>query len=236
MNIIISGYGRMGKEVEKQALKHHHSIAGIIDKDSDWNNKTIMQNADVVIDFSLPETAINNIYRCFENNIPIITGTTGWYDRIDEVTKKCHDLDQTLFYAPNFSIGVNLFFDINEKMARLMNGQLNYDVKVSETHHMHKKDAPSGTAKKLTDLLLGKIKRYSGWVLNKEGKDKLPVYAYRYDEVPGTHEVTYNSDVDIITLKHEAKSREGFALGAVKAAEWVKDKPGVFTMKDFLNS
>lgn len=226
----------MGKEVEKQALKQHHAITGFLDKDADWNDKSLMQNADVVIDFSLPETAVKNIYRCFDNNLPIITGTTGWYDHIAEVSRICHDKNQTLFYAPNFSIGVNLFFDINEKMARLMHGHINYEVKVSETHHIHKKDAPSGTAKKLTDLLLDKIKRYSGWVLNKEKKDKIPVYAYRHDEVPGTHEVVYDSEVDMITLKHEAKSREGFALGAVKAAEWVKDKKGVFTMQDFLNS
>ncbi len=226
----------MGKEVEKQALKNHHSIAGYIDKSADWNNKSLLQKADVVIDFSLPETAVENIYRCFENNLPVITGTTGWYDHLDSVTKKCHDLNQTLFYAPNFSIGVNLFFDINEKMADLMSSRLNYDATVSETHHIHKKDAPSGTAKKLAELIIKRIHRYSGWVLNKKEKEKIPVYAHRYDEVPGTHEITYNSEVDIITLKHEAKSREGFALGAVKAAEWVKDKRGVFTMKDLLNS
>lgn len=226
----------MGKEVEKQALKNQHAIAGIIDKEADWDNNLLLQKADVVIDFSLPETAVNNIYRCFENNLPIITGTTGWYDYLEPVTKKCHDLNQTLFYAPNFSIGVNLFFDINEKMADLMNSRLNYSVKISETHHIHKKDAPSGTAKRLTELIIKKIQRYSGWVLNKEDKRKIPIYAHRFNEIPGTHEITYNSDVDTITLKHEAKSREGFALGAVKAAEWVQGKKGVFNMQDLLKS
>jgi 4-hydroxy-tetrahydrodipicolinate reductase len=223
----------MGKEVEQQATARKHTITGIANREEDWKDKELF-SADVVIDFSLPETATDNIYRCFDRNIPMVTGTTGWYDKLDEVSEQCRRKRQTLFYAPNFSIGVNLFFTINEFLAALMDDQPDYEAHISETHHIHKKDAPSGTAKRLAEIIIAKTARYQDWTTQQHDAGKIAVSSSRHGEIPGTHEVTYDSGVDTITLKHEAKSRKGFALGAVIAAEWVAGKKGVFTMKDLL--
>lgn len=223
----------MGKEVEKQASERRHEVVARFDRPSEWNTETL-KNADVVIDFSLPESAIENIYRCFDAGIPIVTGTTGWYDQLGEVSKRCKNADQTLFYAPNFSVGVNLFFEINQALSKFMNEHEMYEADISETHHIHKKDAPSGTAKQLAAILIKNMDKYISWSANPTSKEQLRVEAFREDEVPGTHAVTFDSDIDKITLTHEAKSRIGFALGAVKAAEWVQERKGVFTMKDFL--
>jgi 4-hydroxy-tetrahydrodipicolinate reductase len=223
----------MGKEVEKQASERGHEIVERFDTPKEWNTEAL-KKADVVIDFSLPDSAIENIYKCFDAGIPIVTGTTGWYDKLGEVSEKCKSSDQTLFYAPNFSVGVNLFFEINQALSKLMNEQEMYEAEISETHHIHKKDAPSGTAKQLANILIGNLDKYNAWSAEPASNEQLRVESFREDEVPGTHAVSFDSDIDKITLTHEAKSRIGFALGAVKAAEWVPGKKGVFTMKDFL--
>lgn len=224
----------MGQEVEKQATERGHIITGKTDDAEDWKNRDMFRKADVVIDFSVPNSAVDNIYRCFDYHIPIVTGTTGWYNRLEEVSQRCYKEEQTLFYAPNFSIGVNLFFAVNEALAALMDEQQEYKPRISEIHHIHKTDAPSGTAKRLAELIAAKITRYDGWSSAQDEAGKIPVEASRQGEVPGTHEITYESAIDKITLRHEAKSRKGFALGAVKAAEWVSDKKGLFTMNDYL--
>lgn len=238
MNIILSGYGRMGKEIEKIALSKGHSIVARIDTVEDWDS--VLQkvtSADVVIDFSQPEVAVQNIKRCIDYNIPIVTGTTGWYDAIDEIYEYCGENNGTLFYAPNFSIGVNLFFLINQKMAKLMSSFEEYEASMKEIHHVHKLDAPSGTAIKAAEGLLENHSGYKQWVNRPEfGSGILPIVSERTGEVPGTHVVKYESDADMIELKHEAKNRSGFASGAVLAAEWVFKKQGIFTMEDLLKS
>lgn len=234
MNIAISGYGRMGKEVERIAVKRGHNILLRIDTKKDWEKlNRVEKEIKVIIDFSLPETAVKNILRCFKLEIPIITGTTGWYKKLTEIRKACNQLNATLFYAPNFSIGVNVFFKINQHLAKLMNGIDGYDISIEETHHIHKLDAPSGTAIKAAEDILTEYQKLNKWVNVAEHKnDELPIISKREGEVSGTHQVVYNSEVDKLIIKHEAKSRAGFALGAVLAAEFVADKKGIFTMDD----
>jgi len=236
MEIIISGYGRMGKEVEKICLNRKHNIVAILDTVEDWKKlDTINNSAAIIIDFSLPEEAINNYLRCFRLGLPIVTGTTGWYDKFDFITKQCAINNGTLFYAPNFSIGVNLFFKVNEYLAKLMAGFNNYKAHINETHHIHKLDAPSGTAIAAADGILKKHKYYNSWSLNKKNKpDSLPIFSFREGGVTGNHEVVYESNEDILSIVHQAKNRSGFALGAVLAAEFVVDKRGIFNMNDFL--
>ena len=236
MNIAISGYGRMGKEVEKVALLREHRILTIVDKIEEWK-KIEKQEKEVnaIIDFSLPETAFSNIVRSFTLGIPIVTGTTGWYDHMEEVIEQCKKLDGTLFYAPNFSIGVNVFFNVNRHLAKLMNGIEGYKVTIEETHHVHKLDAPSGTAIKAANDLISEHEKLAKWVNTDEIKDdELAIISNREGEVTGIHKVVYDSDFDKLILKHESKSRAGFALGAVLAAEFVVDKKGVYTMDDLL--
>lgn len=237
MNIVISGYGRMGKEVEKVALRRNQHILATIDTIEDWEKvDSLVKEIDAVIDFSLPETAFENIMRCFKLGVPIVTGTTGWYDHLNELKEQCKKLNGTLFYAPNFSIGVNVFFKVNQQLAKMMNGIEGYKISIKETHHIHKLDAPSGTAIKAAEDIIVEQNNLKSWE-NKSVPDIeiLPVLSKREGEVPGTHEVNYESDVDILLLKHEAKSRAGFALGAVMAVEFVANKKGVFTMDDLIN-
>ena len=238
MNIIISGYGKMGQTVEEQAHKRGHKIVAAIDNEKDWQNKQdLLREGDVLIDFSLPSVAVANIYKAFEQRLPVVTGTTAWYDRLEEISDYCNKNGHSLFYAPNFSIGVNIFFEINRRLAELMNEQEQYQGQVEETHHIHKKDAPSGTAAKIANDMTENIKRYSRWEKAQPSKENtVPVISHREDEIPGTHEVRYESAVDKITIRHDAKSREGFALGAIMAAEYLQDKKGVFTMKNLLFS
>ena len=236
MKIVISGYGKMGKEVDKTASLRHHIIVAKPDRNDDWNKfKIKIENADVVIDFSMPAVAVDNIYRCFNLGLPIVTGTTGWYGRMNEVKKVCAEKNAALFYAPNFSIGVNLFFRVNEQLAHIMAGVEGYRMHIEETHHIHKLDAPSGTAVRVAEGIINNNDNLKKWVNCQSDKpDELPVISFREGEVPGTHAVIYESDADLITLKHEAKNRSGFALGAVLAAEFLVDKKGVFTMGDLL--
>lgn len=239
LNIALIGYGKMGKEIEQLALEAGHRIVLIIDNDKDWEEKSkYLAKADVAIDFSMPKTAISNIEKCFASNIPIVVGTTGWYADFDRITDICKNENQTFFYATNFSLGVNIFSAINRKLAEIMNRFPDYDPMISETHHTQKLDAPSGTAISLAEGILNEMEQKTHWELISENQDSpldaLPIKAYRIEDVPGTHEITYQSSVDQIKIIHEAKSRKGFAKGALLAAEWIFDKKGVFRMSDLL--
>lgn len=236
MKIALLGYGKMGKEIEKSALERGHSIVLKVDVDN-ATTYTLdeLKAADVAIEFSTPGTAINNIYKCFEAGVPVVVGTTGWLERLDEVKSKCSEMNQTLFYASNYSIGVNLFFRMNKYLAKMMNAFSNYNVSVEEIHHIHKLDAPSGTAISIADQILDNIDSKKNWVNEPEKmKEELSIISKRIGEVPGTHTVTYESKVDTISMTHTAHNRTGFALGAVVAAEWAKDKKGVFGMDDMM--
>lgn len=231
MNIALFGYGKMGKTIERIALERGHSIVAKIDVNtSDYD----LSKADVAIDFSIPNEAFNNINLCFNKNIPIISGTTGWLSKFEEAIANCKAKGGAFIYASNFSLGVNLFFELNKQLAKLMKDFDVYDVNIEETHHTQKLDAPSGTAITLADGVIEQTSKEK-WSLDvTEDKKTIPITSKRIENVPGTHVVSYKSDVDDIEIIHTAKNRDGFALGAVIAAEWLKDKEGVFTMKDVL--
>jgi 4-hydroxy-tetrahydrodipicolinate reductase len=238
MKIAIIGYGKMGRMIESTCLERGHEVALIIDKaNQNELNTERLKHIDAAIDFSTPDSAFDNIMTCIEANTPIVSGTTGWLNKKTEVENACKTNNASFFYASNFSIGVNLLFTINQKLAKLMNGFDNYQCKIEETHHIHKLDAPSGTAISLADDILKNIQRLDNWKLNENTEIKqadLPITAIREGEVTGKHTITYDSDVDTISLSHEAKNRKGFALGAVMAAEYLKDKKGIYTMQDML--
>lgn len=243
MKIILLGYGKMGHEVEKIALQRGHEIIAAIDNEEDFNNSGIQEfrnSRDVVaIEFSTPATAFENIKRCFDLNIPVVCGTTAWYQHFDEVKERCEREGQTLFYAPNFSIGMNIMFMLNSQLAKITE-KYDYKLSLTETHHIHKLDKPSGTAVKLADDILANNKNYNSWKLTDDNdqqasNNELPITAIREGDVFGIHEVQAQSDCDIIKLSHEAFSRKGFASGAVIAAEFILGKKGLFTMNDLLN-
>ncbi len=236
MKVVISGYGRMGKTVEKVCRERGHEIVAIVDCPGDWE-KLALPSGTVVIDFSLPGETVDNMARCFRRHLPVVVGTTGWYEHLEKVKKACDRAGGTLFYAPNFSLGVNILFYLNRKLASIMATVEGYRASVSETHHIHKLDAPSGTALKLAKDILSQNPALKTWK-NKpdDSPEVLPVISHRRGEVPGMHEVVYESDADILSLKHEAKNRKGFALGAVLAAEFILGKQGVFTMDDYLKT
>ncbi len=236
MKIAIIGYGKMGKVIEQIAVARGHSIVLTIDQDN-TNTFTVneLKKADVAIEFSIPASAVNNIYKCFEANVPVVVGTTGWYDKLEEVKQHCIEKNQSIFYSSNFSIGVNLFFKVNEYLAKLMNGHSEYNVELEEIHHIHKLDAPSGTAITLANQIITQISKKQKWVNSPtENENELNIISKRLGEVPGTHTVTYTSDVDEISITHFAHNRKGFALGAVMAAEWMQGKKGIFGMNDLL--
>lgn len=237
MKIALLGYGKMGKEIEKIAVERGHAIILKIDNEGDWQKqKSLLSNADVSIEFSTPTSTMTNIFHSFDVNVPVVVGTTGWMEQLDHVKQVCEKNGQTLFYASNFSIGVNLFFEINNRLALLMKKQDGYNVQLEEIHHTEKLDSPSGTAIKLAQGIIEKYGRKKSWV-NKATMDEdvLGIVSKRIDKVPGTHVVSWASAIDDIELKHTAHNRKGFALGAVMAAEWVCDKRGVFTMHDMLS-
>jgi len=232
MKIALLGYGRMGKTIEKFAQERNHEIVFILDKNEE---KGSLAEAEVAINFSVPEAAVKNIKLALGKKIPVICGTTGWLDFYDEVTSFCNTNKTAFLYASNFSIGVNLFFKINELAAKLMKPHSEeYKPSIQEIHHIHKLDAPSGTAITIAESLLD-TGHFSTWELNGTTDKKLNIESVREGEVPGTHSITYHSQVDEISLKHEAFSRDGFALGAVIAAEWILNKKGVFSIQDVLN-
>lgn len=236
MRIALLGYGKMGKEIEQIALQRGHSISLKVDvtNASSFSSKDLA-STDAAIEFTTPQSAVNDIYACFEANVPVVVGTTGWLERLEEVRKKCTEKKQGLFYASNFSIGVNIFFKVNSYLARIMDRYEDYDVSLEEIHHIHKLDSPSGTGLSLATQVLEQVKRKKNWV-NKapEKKEELAILSKREGEVPGTHIVSYDSAVDKIEIAHIAHNRKGFALGAVLAAEFMAGKTGVYGMDDLL--
>ena len=230
MKIAILGYGKMGKTIERLAKHKGHEIVFTNGSNS---SKGDINTADVAIEFSTPESAVANITSCFNNGIPVVSGTTGWLDSYEDMLKLCESNNGSFIYASNFSVGVNLFFSMNEYLAKLMRPWKDYEVSVQEIHHTEKKDAPSGTAITLAEGIL-KYSENESWKLDGQDADELAISAKRLADVKGTHIVKYDSEIDSIHLKHEAHSREGFALGALLAAEWLQNKKGVYTMKDVL--
>jgi 4-hydroxy-tetrahydrodipicolinate reductase len=236
MKIALLGYGKMGKEIEQVALAMHHEIVLKIGSNNlqDLTPENL-KKADVAIEFSTPKTAVSNILKCFEISVPVIVGTTAWLDNIEEVKKICLEKNQAFFYASNFSIGINLFFKLNEYLAGMMKSHPEYFPAMEEIHHIHKKDAPSGTAITLAEGLIKAHGNMDKWILGEtNNKRELPIESKREGEVPGTHIVSYTSKVDEIKISHEAFSRKGFAEGAIHAAAWLIGKKGVFGMKDLL--
>lgn len=224
----------MGQEVERLALERGHEIV-FRSSDSLTSNSEGLKLADVAIEFSRPEAAADNIFVCIEKNIPVVVGTTGWYNRLVEVKDFAIEKKGCLLYSTNFSIGVNIIFRLNEILAKIMDENKEYRAEIREVHHLQKLDKPSGTAISLAEGILDASSTLKKWQLDEASSEEvLPVFSFRQEDVPGTHVVTYESDVDKIQIFHEAKNRKGFALGAIKAAEWLQGKTGVFTMKDYL--
>ncbi|MFI5161787.1 MAG: 4-hydroxy-tetrahydrodipicolinate reductase [Sphingobacteriales bacterium] len=247
MNIALLGYGKMGKIIEKIATDRKHNIVLKIDF---YNQQELttenLAKADVVIEFSTPGSVLGNIKHCFDAKVPVVIGTTGWYEHLPELKQQCLDGGNTLLYASNFSVGVNIFFHINKILARIMNNYPYYDVQVEEIHHMQKLDSPSGTAITIAEGIIENLDSKKEWVniLSAEGNDaaddnvkndQLLIESFRIDSVPGTHTVIYDSEVDMIEFKHTAHNRNGFALGAVLAAEWVHNKKGFFSVEEMFD-
>ncbi|WP_452228819.1 MULTISPECIES: 4-hydroxy-tetrahydrodipicolinate reductase [unclassified Lacinutrix] len=230
MNIALLGYGKMGKTIEQIALQRGHKI---VTKAMDDHYD--ITDADVAIDFSIPSAAFKNISNCLNKNVPVISGTTGWLEDYDKAVTLCEEKKGAFIYASNFSLGVNIFFELNSYLAKMMNTLKDYKVSMEEIHHTQKLDAPSGTAITLADAIIKEHDSYTSWSLAPETEAALPITAKRIEDVPGTHSIAYKSNVDTIDISHTAHSRQGFALGAVVAAEWIHGKTGVFTMKDVLN-
>ncbi len=226
----------MGKEIEQIAVKRGHSVVlKITSSNSDQLSIENLKHVNVAIEFSKPENAYQNILTCFSANVPVVAGTTGWLQHLDEIKKLCQSANKTFFYASNFSIGVHLFFKLNSQLAEMMSVFSDYTISIEEIHHIHKLDSPSGTAISLANQIIEKNKVLQKWVNNANvAIDELPIISTREGEVIGTHSVNYNSSVDTISIKHLAKSRKGFALGAVIAAEFLQNKNGYFSMDDLL--
>lgn len=231
MKIALLGYGKMGKEIEKIALERGHEI---VLKKTENENYNGLESADVAIDFSIPTAAVPNITTCFNYNIPVVSGTTGWLEHYNSITDLCKEKDGAFLYGSNFSVGVNLFFELNSYLAKLMANIKEYNVSMEEIHHTQKLDAPSGTAITLAQGVINETS-YTDWTMESPNNGEIFIDAKRIEDVPGTHSVFYKSMVDEIEIKHTAHSRQGFALGAVLAAEWICGKKGIFSMKDVLN-
>jgi len=243
MNIALIGYGKMGQIIEKIAIDRNHEIVLIVDENNrDQITVKDLQQADIAIDFSTPSSVLENIDLCLEANLPLIVGTTGWYDQLEDVKEKCASGNNSLLYGSNYSIGVNVFFHINKLLAKAMSPYKQYEVQVEEIHHTQKLDAPSGTAITIAEGILGNYDGKSSWINNVIGEDdiipkndQLLIESHRLEDVPGTHTVLYSSEVDQIEFKHTAHSRAGFALGAVIAAEWLLEHPGFHNVTDMFN-
>jgi len=231
MRIALFGYGKMGRMIEQLALSRGHQIVAKIDIGT---SEIDFSAVDVAIDFSMPSVAFENIKQCIENKVPIVSGTTGWLEDYDNAVALCTENKGAFIYASNYSLGVNVFFELNRYLAKMMRNLEQYNVGMEEIHHTQKLDAPSGTAITLAEGIIANSS-YEDWNLGKEEAQSIPITAKRIDDVPGTHTVTYDSEVDTIAIKHTAHNREGFALGAVIAAEWIIGKTGVFSMRDVLN-
>ncbi len=231
MNIALLGYGKMGKAIEKIALSRGHTI---VLKTSKTSGNEIIK-ADVAIDFSIPNAAVNNITNCLNNNIPIISGTTGWLKSYQNMVSLCNDKNGAFIYASNFSLGANIFFELNKTLAKMMASLNQYKASIEEIHHTEKLDAPSGTAISLAKDIINENEKYDDWKLNENETGKITIKAKRVPKVSGTHSIKYKNNIDTINITHEAHNREGFALGAIVAAEWIINKKGVYTMRDVLN-
>jgi 4-hydroxy-tetrahydrodipicolinate reductase len=230
MKLAILGYGKMGKTIEALAVAKGHEV--VFKKGSDFKDGKLA-DADAAIEFSIPEAAVGNITECLENNIPVVSGTTGWLSEYEAIEKLCKMRNGSFIYASNFSVGVNLFFSMNAHAAKLLAPWKEYDVSIEEIHHTQKKDAPSGTAISIAEGIIKNSDKES-WSMDTTSEKSIPVTAKREGDVKGTHTVTYASEMDTISLKHEAHSRDGFAKGAILAAEWLANKKGIYTMKDVL--
>lgn len=230
MKIALLGYGRMGKVIERIALERGHEI---VLRKNDGDTFEGLETADVAIDFSVPDAAVGNISTCLNGNIPVVSGTTGWLEQYHDMAKLCEDKGGAFIYGSNFSLGVNIFFELNAYLAKMMSNVKQYKVSMEEIHHLQKLDAPSGTAISLAKDIIANSD-YSSWALENAKADEILIDAKREEGIPGTHSVFYDSEVDQIEIKHTAHSREGFALGAVIAAEWLVGKKGIYNMKDVL--
>ena len=234
MKIALFGYGKMGKEIEQIALQRGHEIVLKINEGEQYD----ISIADIAIDFSVPNAALSNIVSCFKNNVPVISGTTGWLDDFDKAIDVCKENNGSFIYASNFSIGVNIFFELNKQLAKMMNSQKEYSINVEEIHHTKKLDTPSGTAITLAEGIINNTSKRD-WQLKERrtqiNAETILIEAKRVPDVPGTHIISYESQIDSIEIKHTAHNRKGFALGAVIAAEWLNNKIGIYTMKDVLN-
>jgi 4-hydroxy-tetrahydrodipicolinate reductase len=237
MNLALIGYGKMGKEIEKIAVSRGHQIKLIIDVNNP-NDLTVenLHKCDVAIEFTIPHSAVNNYLICFDAGIPVVSGTTGWLGKKEEVIKNCTEKNGTFFYSSNFSLGVNLFFELNKKLAEIMANRNEYEVEMTEVHHIHKLDAPSGTAISLAEDMLEILPGKTSWVNDKTpAGNELNIKSERRGEIPGIHTIKYESEVDYIEITHSSKSRKGLAFGALLAAEYCLGKKGILTMKDLLN-
>lgn len=239
MNIALIGHGKMGRTIERLAPTRGHRIVSLIDIDNypDAFSSDAFRRADVAIEFTAPEAAFDNITRCIDLGVPVVSGSTGWTARMERLKEHCLAAGGAFFYASNFSLGMNLFLALSDRLAELMNAYPDYDVRLTETHHIHKLDAPSGTAVTLAEAIVRRIDRKARWVRGAaEQADELGIASVRQGEVPGIHEVVYDSSADTIRLTHEAKNRDGFALGALLAAEFIVGRKGVFGMNDLLRA
>ncbi len=237
LQIALIGYGKMGKTIEKLSIARQHTIRVIIDNESDWNvNKDQLDTCDVAFEFTTPEAAPENIMRCFDHHVAVVCGTTGWLNEFPTVIRMCEEKKQCLFHASNFSIGVNIFFELNQQLARMLSTMKGYRPRIVESHHTQKLDAPSGTALTLANTIIANRDDLNQWGNDEQelSNDTLPVRSYRLDDITGTHAVLYDSAIDSIEIKHTAHDRSGFAEGALMAAGWVYRKQGVFTMKEML--
>ena len=231
MKIALLGYGKMGKVVEKIAFSRGHEI---VFKKTSANSFEGLQEADVAIEFSIPDAAQKNISESLNNSIPVVSGTTGWLNDFHKMENLCLKQDTAFIYSSNFSLGVNIFFELNDYLAKMMSKFSQYNVSMQEIHHTEKIDAPSGTAISLANSIISNTK-YENWTLDNPQKNEILIDAKRIENIPGTHSITYNSEIDSIEITHTAHNREGFALGAVIAAEWIIEKKGIFTMRDVLD-
>jgi 4-hydroxy-tetrahydrodipicolinate reductase len=236
MKIALIGYGKMGKAIEAVAIKKGHHVVLKIDLDNlDELNAANLSKADAAIEFTGPGSAFGNVMKCLQAGIPLVCGSTGWLENFETAKKYCLEKDGTLLYASNFSIGVNIFFEVNRLLARLMESRPEYEVTMTEIHHTQKKDAPSGTAITLAEQIIERIPRKKLWVNHiSDNPEELEIISERIDPAPGTHKIRYGSPVDDIEITHTAHSREGFAQGAVLAAEYIHNKKGLFSMKEVL--
>jgi 4-hydroxy-tetrahydrodipicolinate reductase len=235
MNIALLGYGKMGKEIEAIALQRGHTIALKVGRsNADTITTADLKKADVAIEFSTPHTVLGHIDKCLTAQLPVVVGTTGWYDHFDTVAEKCIQSQGTLFHASNFSLGVNIFFKVNSYLSAIMNTYPDYEISMEEIHHIHKLDKPSGTAITLAKQIIEKVDRKKDWSIEKHNPETLFIKDIREGEVPGTHIIKYTSAIDDIEIMHKAHNRKGFALGAVLAAEFTFNKKGIFTMDDLL--